>query len=30
MKVERFTTGNAALLRIDHQAGTMQLIKNIA
>lgn len=29
MKVERFTADNAALLLIDHQVGTMQLIKNI-
>ena len=29
MKVERFTADNTALLLIDHQVGTMQLIKNI-
>lgn len=29
MKVERFTPENSALLLIDHQVGTMQLIKNI-
>lgn len=29
MKVERFTAENSALLLIDHQVGTMQLIKNI-
>ena len=29
MKVERFTADNSALLLIDHQVGTMQLIKNI-
>ncbi|WP_253196693.1 hypothetical protein [Burkholderia cenocepacia] len=29
MKVGRFTADNAALLLIDHQVGTMQLIKNI-
>jgi nicotinamidase-related amidase len=29
MKVERFTAQNSALLLIDHQVGTMQLIKNI-
>ena len=29
MKVERFTAENTALLLIDHQVGTMQLIKNI-
>lgn len=28
-KVERFTADNTALLLIDHQVGTMQLIKNI-
>lgn len=28
-KVERFTAENSALLLIDHQVGTMQLIKNI-
>lgn len=30
MNIERFTAENAALLLIDHQVGTMQLIKNIA
>jgi nicotinamidase-related amidase len=29
MKVERFTAENSALLLIDHQVGTMKLIKNI-
>ncbi|MGF6753271.1 isochorismatase family protein [Paraburkholderia sp. GAS334] len=29
MKVERFTADNTALLLIDHQVGTMQLIRNI-
>jgi hypothetical protein len=29
MKIERFTAENTALLLIDHQVGTMQLIKNI-
>ena len=29
MAVVRFTADNAALLLIDHQVGTMQLIKNI-
>jgi hypothetical protein len=29
MKTERFTPENAALLLIDHQVGTMQLIRNI-
>ena len=29
MKTVRFTADNAALLLIDHQVGTMQLIKNI-
>jgi len=29
MKTERFTAENTALLLIDHQVGTMQLIKNI-
>lgn len=29
MKSERFTADNAALLLIDHQVGTMKLIKNI-
>jgi nicotinamidase-related amidase len=29
MRVERFTAENSALLLIDHQVGTMQLIKNI-
>lgn len=29
MKIERFTAENSALLLIDHQVGTMQLIKNI-
>ena len=29
MKSERFTAENSALLLIDHQVGTMQLIKNI-
>lgn len=29
MKVEQFTAENSALLLIDHQVGTMQLIKNI-
>ena len=29
MKVERFAAENSALLLIDHQVGTMQLIKNI-
>lgn len=28
-KIERFTADNTALLLIDHQVGTMQLIKNI-
>lgn len=29
MKIERFTAENSALLLIDHQVGTMKLIKNI-
>lgn len=29
MKSEQFTAENSALLLIDHQVGTMQLIKNI-
>lgn len=29
MKIERFTAANSALLLIDHQVGTMKLIKNI-
>lgn len=29
MKYEKFSADNAALLLIDHQVGTMQLIKNI-
>ena len=29
MKAERFTAENSALLLIDHQVGTMKLIKNI-
>jgi nicotinamidase-related amidase len=29
MKIDRFTAENTALLLIDHQVGTMQLIKNI-
>jgi len=29
MKVERFTAETSALLLIDHQVGTMKLIKNI-